>query len=47
MHCIPEALLQLVRDRWGMEGWYWIRDAQLHEDSHRYCGHGAGAMATL
>jgi predicted transposase YbfD/YdcC len=43
----PEALLQLVRDRWSIEGWHWIRDAQLHEDAHRYRGNGAGAMATL
>jgi hypothetical protein len=21
----PEALLQLVRERWGIEGWHWIR----------------------
>ena len=43
----PEALLQLVRDRWSIEGWHWIRDIQLHEDAHRYRGNGAGAMATL
>jgi len=43
----PEALLQLVRDRWSIEGWHWIRDTQLHEDRHRYRGNGAGAMATL
>jgi hypothetical protein len=43
----PEALLQLVRDRWRIEGWHWIRDSQLHEDDHRYRGNGAGAMATL
>jgi len=51
----PEALLQLVRDRWsnrfaeakGYEGWHWIRDSQLHEDAHHYRGNGAGAMATL
>jgi predicted transposase YbfD/YdcC len=43
----PEALLQLVRDRWSIEGWHWIRDTQLHEDTHRYRGNGAGAMATL
>jgi hypothetical protein len=43
----PEALLQLVRDRWSIEGWHWIRDTQLHEDAHRYLGNGAGAMATL
>jgi predicted transposase YbfD/YdcC len=42
-----EALLQLVRDRWSIEGWHWIRDTQLHEDAHRYRGNGAGAMATL
>jgi hypothetical protein len=43
----PEALLQLVRERWSIEGWHWIRDTQLHEDAHRYRGNGAGAMATL
>ena len=43
----PEALLQLVRERWSLEGWHWIRDTQLHEDAHRYRGNGAGAMATL
>jgi len=43
----PEALLQLVRDRWSLECWHWIRDTQLHEDAHRYRGNGAGAMATL
>ena len=43
----PEALLQLVRDRWSIEGWHWIRDTQLHEDAHRYRGNGASVMATL
>jgi len=43
----PKVLLQLVRDRWSIEGWHWIRDTQLHEDAHRYRGNGAGAMATL
>ncbi|MCP9819866.1 ISAs1 family transposase [Synechococcus sp. Cruz-9H2] len=43
----PEALLQLVRDRWSIEGWHWITGTQLHEDAHRYRGNGAGAMATL
>ena len=43
----PETLLQLVRDRWSIEGWHWISDTQLHEDAHRYRGNGAGAMATL
>jgi len=43
----PEVLLQLVRDRWGIEGWHWIRETQLHEDAHRYRGNGAGVMATL
>ena len=43
----PEALLQLVRDRWSIESWHWIRDTQLHEDAHRYRGNGAGALATL
>lgn len=43
----PEALLQLVRDRWSIESWHWIRDTQLQEDAHRYRGNGAGALATL
>jgi predicted transposase YbfD/YdcC len=43
----PQALLRLVRDRWSIEGWHWIRDTQLHEDAHRSRGNGAGAMATL
>ena len=43
----PEALLQLVRDRWSIECWHWIRDTQLHEDAHRYRGNGAGVMASL
>jgi predicted transposase YbfD/YdcC len=42
-----EALMQLVRDHWRIEGWHWIRDTQLHEDAHRYRGNGAGVMATL
>ena len=40
-------MLQLVRDRWSIEGWHWIRDTQLHEDAHRYRGNGASVMATL
>ena len=43
----PEALLQLVRDRWSLECWHWIRDTQLHEDAHRYRGNGAAALASL
>ncbi len=43
----PEAMLQLVRDSWSIEGWHWIRDTQLHEDAHRYRGNGAGVLATL
>ena len=43
----PEALLRLVRDRWSLESWCWIRDTQLREDHHRYRGNGAGLMATL
>ena len=43
----PEALLGLVRERWSIESWHWIRDAQLNEDKHRYRGNGAGAMAAL
>ncbi len=43
----PKALLQLVRDRWSIECWQWIRDTQLHEDAHRYRGNSAGTMAIL
>ena len=43
----PEALLRLVRERWSLESWHWIRDTQLREDHHRYRGNGAGVMATL
>ncbi len=43
----PESLLHLVRDRWSIERWHWIRDTQLHEDAHRYRGNGAGVMAAL
>ena len=43
----PETLLQLVRDRWSIEGWHWIRDTQLKEDAHRYRGNGAGVMGCL
>ena len=43
----PEALLQLVRERWSLESWHWISDTQLHEDKHRYRGNGGGVMATL
>jgi predicted transposase YbfD/YdcC len=42
-----EVLLQLVRDRWSIEGWHWILDTQLHEDAHRYRGNGAVAVAML
>ena len=43
----PDALLRLVRERWSLESWHWIRDTQLREDHHRYRGNGAGVMATL
>jgi len=43
----PEALLQLVRYRWSIECWHWVRDTQLHENAHRYRAYGVGAMATL
>ena len=43
----PEVLLRLVRDRWSLECWHWIRDNQLQEDAHRYGGNGAGALASL
>jgi predicted transposase YbfD/YdcC len=37
----PEALLRLVKHRWSLEGWHWIRDTQLHEDDRRHRCHGA------
>jgi predicted transposase YbfD/YdcC len=43
----PEALLQLVRDRWSIEGWHWLQNTKVHEDAHRYRANGAGVMATL
>jgi predicted transposase YbfD/YdcC len=43
----PKALLQLVRDRWCIESWHWLRDTQLHKNNHRYGGPGAEVMATL
>jgi predicted transposase YbfD/YdcC len=43
----PEGLLRLVRDRWSLECWHWIRDTQLQEDAHRYRGNGAGVLASL
>ena len=39
--------MHLVRGRWSIEGWHWIRDTQLHEDAHRYRGNSASAMVTL
>jgi len=43
----PEALLRLIRQRWSIESWHWIRDTQFHEDKHRYRGNSAGVPATL
>jgi hypothetical protein len=40
-------LLRLVRERWSIESWHWIRDTQLREDAHRYRGNGAGVMSAL
>ena len=42
----PEALRQLVRDRWCIEGWHWLRDSQLRQDQHRSGGPGAAFLAT-
>jgi hypothetical protein len=30
----PKALLQLVRERWSLENWHWIRYTQPQEDDH-------------
>ena len=41
----PDALLRLIRQRWSIENkWYWARDAQLHEDAHRYADHTGVAV---
>lgn len=29
-----ESQLQLVQDRWSIEDWQWIRDAQFHKNAH-------------
>lgn len=35
----PEALLRLVRERWSLESWHWIRDTQLRDvRRHRKLG---------
>ena len=47
LHTTPDALLRLVRERWSLESWHWIRDTHLREDHHRNRGNGAGVMATL
>ena len=47
LYTTPKDLLQLVRQRWRIEGWQWIRDTQLHEDARHYRSKGAGAMTTL
>ncbi|MCS5690367.1 hypothetical protein NZK33_00005 [Cyanobium sp. FGCU-6] len=36
-----------MRDRWRIECWHGITGTQLHEDTHRYRGNGAGALASL
>jgi hypothetical protein len=43
----PEALLQLVRDRWSIECWHRVRDIRFPKASHRYRVNGAGALASL
>jgi hypothetical protein len=47
MRTTPDAMLRLVRDRWSIEGWHWIRDTQLLEDAHRYRGNGSGVLGSL
>jgi hypothetical protein len=34
----PKALLHLMRFRWCVESWHWLRDIQLHGADHRYGG---------
>jgi hypothetical protein len=43
----PQSLRLLVRGRWSLEGWQQNRDTQRDEDTHRYRGYGAGALASL
>jgi hypothetical protein len=47
LHTTPEAVLQLLRNRWNIEGWHRIRSTQLHEGAHRYRGDGASVVSTL
>jgi hypothetical protein len=42
-----KCVLRLARERWSVESWHLIRDTQIHEDDHRYRGHGAGVVAGL
>jgi predicted transposase YbfD/YdcC len=40
----PDALLQLIRQRWSIENeWHWAHDAQLGEDAHRYASRRGAA----
>ena len=43
----PKALLQLVRQGCSLKSRHWIRDSQLGEDVHRFCGSSAVVMAAL
>jgi hypothetical protein len=43
----PEFLMQLVRDRWSIEGWQWIIYTQLHEDPHSAHGSDGAAAAEI
>ena len=41
------TLLESVRNRWSIEGCFFIRETQQHEGAHNYHGNGACSVATL
>ncbi len=38
---------QLVRERWSLESWKWIRETQLREHDRRHLGNGTSVMGSL
>ena len=44
MTITPITILQLVGELRIIEGWHWIRDTQLKEDSQYYRGNGVALM---
>jgi hypothetical protein len=36
--------MRLVRKRWIIENWHWIRHTHLHEDDRHYHGNGLDTL---